>query len=404
MAKQRNNIIELGRFVYSLLVVGYHIQLSYDEDNEALDPFDDGALAVEYYFILSGYFLARSLEKLNTDDKTSFFLKYFNFMKNKVKGLLNVHIIAIIAVIIIIACCDSKIFVDKFVPGITSIFLVHMIVVWHGDLEKALIVPEWYLSSMLICMLFMVPIFLAFRKILRGEFVALILLGVLLIFALIFGFTTNWKLRNIMVFNMRAWGEMNLAMFSYYLSLYVGKQKYGKAMNIFLKVVEIIGYCVPVILGIIPSRPKLHTFFMASTALLTFCAIFITFSNKGNIVQSEKVNNAFAYLGSISLSIYIFHPVIIILIDYVYKDCPKYAKYLIVFLSSLILAFAYRIIADILNKKIDERNKKKKEKEKEKIKEKEKKEIKYEDKEELKEGGTSKDSEGKNTQINMKEN
>ena len=108
MGKQRNNIIELGRFVYSLLVVGYHIQLSYDEDNETLDPFDDGALAVEYYFILTGYFLARSLEKLSLDEKTSFFMKYFNFMKNKVKSLLNVHIIAIIAVIIIIASCDSK--------------------------------------------------------------------------------------------------------------------------------------------------------------------------------------------------------------------------------------------------------------------------------------------------------
>ena len=205
MSKPRNNIIELGRFVYSLLVVGYHIQLSYDEDNETLDPFDDGALAVEYYFVLSGYFLARSLEKLNLDEKTSFFIKYFNFMKNKVKSLLNVHIIAIIAVIIIIGSCDSKNFADKFVPGITSIFLVQMAVLWHGDLEDALIVPEWYLSSMLLCMLIMVPIFLAIRKKLRGEFVCLILLGVLLIFGLIFGLSTNWKLKDNMTFNLRDW-------------------------------------------------------------------------------------------------------------------------------------------------------------------------------------------------------
>ena len=53
-------------------MVGYHIQLSYDEDNEELDPFDCRALAVEYYFILSGYFLSRSFEKLNSDTKTSF--------------------------------------------------------------------------------------------------------------------------------------------------------------------------------------------------------------------------------------------------------------------------------------------------------------------------------------------
>ena len=61
-SKPRNNIVELGRFIYSLLVLGYHVQFSYKDDK--VDPFENGALAVEYYFLLSGYFLARSLEKL----------------------------------------------------------------------------------------------------------------------------------------------------------------------------------------------------------------------------------------------------------------------------------------------------------------------------------------------------
>ena len=62
----------------------------------------------------------------------------------------------IVAVIIIIACCYTKNFVDKFLPGITSIFLVQIILVYHRDL----LIPDWYISSMIICMLFMVPIFL----------------------------------------------------------------------------------------------------------------------------------------------------------------------------------------------------------------------------------------------------
>ena len=318
-------------------------------------------------------------------------------MKNKVKSLWNVHIIGIIAVIIIIASCDSKNFGDKFVKGITSIFLVQMAVLWHGDLEDALIVPEWYLSSMLLCMLIMVLIFLTIRKKLRGEFVTLILLGVLLIFGLIFGLSTNWKLKDNMTFNLRAWVEMNLAMFSYYLSVYVSKNTYGKAMNIFLKVVEIIGYCVPVIFGIIPSKPSLHTFFMGATVVFTFCAIFITFSGKGNIIPNEKVNYIFGYLGSLSLPIYIFHPVILTLIDYVYDDCPKYAKYLIVFFSALILGLAYRIIADILNKKIDERNKKKNVNKKEKL---ENEKININEKDEIKEEVNSKDTVDKIAQKN----
>ena len=281
MSKQRNNIIELGRFVYSLLVVGYHIQLSYDEEDKSVDPFECGALAVEYYFFLSGYFLARSLEKLSLDNKMSFIKKYYTFMKNKIKALLTVHFIAIIAILIIIACCDKKNFVNKLLPGITSIFLVQMAVVYHGNFEKALIVPEWYLSSMIICMLIMVPIFLAFRKLMKGVFVVLILLGVLAIFAVIFILITNMKLKPNMIFDMRAWGEMNLSMFSYYLSLYIEKQTYSNGINILLKIVEIVAYCTPVILGIIPISANNEPICMSITGACAFVAIFITFSKKG---------------------------------------------------------------------------------------------------------------------------
>ena len=127
-SKPRNNIIEFFRFIYSLLVVGYHVQHSYEDD--IYDIFENGAIAVEYFFLLSGYFLARSLERLAKDEKTNIFLKLYYFMKNKVTALLNVHFLSIIAIIIIIACCDPEPFADKFVPGIPSIFLVHMIIVW----------------------------------------------------------------------------------------------------------------------------------------------------------------------------------------------------------------------------------------------------------------------------------
>jgi peptidoglycan/LPS O-acetylase OafA/YrhL len=362
-SKSRNNIVELGRFIYSLLVLGYHVQFSYKDDK--IDPFENGALAVEYFFLLSGYFLSRSLEKLAKDDKNSFFKKYFYFMKNKVTALLNVHILSIVVVIIIIACFDSNNFLDIFLNGIPSIFLVHMIIVWKSDFEKALIIPEWYLSAMLICMLFMVPIFLLFVKIMKGIFATIILVGIIAIVVIITGLFIKWKFNENIVYDLRAWGEMCLGMFSYYLSIYVKSKIYGKCMNIFLKILEIVGYGVPVIFGIIPLNSSLQAYFMAITVVLEFCAIFITFSEKGNIIQNEKVNSIFGYLGSISLPIYLFHPVIIILIDYINNDVPRWLKYIIVFPASIILSFLYRTIADLINKKIEER-KKEKEKEKEK--------------------------------------
>ena len=71
-----------------------------------------------------------------------------------------------------------------------------MAVVYHGNFEKSLIVPEWYLSAMIICMLIMVPIFLLFKKVIsNGIYIVLILLGVLVIFRIIFGLITKWDLK-----------------------------------------------------------------------------------------------------------------------------------------------------------------------------------------------------------------
>jgi hypothetical protein len=75
-----------------------------------------------------------------------------------------------------------------------------MIIVWSGDFDKALIVPEWYLSAMIICMLFMVPIFLLFSKILRGIFITIILVGIVIIITLISGFATSWAFNNNIIY------------------------------------------------------------------------------------------------------------------------------------------------------------------------------------------------------------
>ena len=369
-SKPRNNIVEFFRFIYSLLVVGYHVQMTYEDD--VYDLFENGAIAVEYFFLLSGYFLARSLEKLAKDEKTNIFLKIYYFMKNKITALLNVHFLSIIAIIIIIACCDPEPFVDKFVPGIPSIFLVHMIIVWSSDFDKALIVPEWYISSMLICMLFMVLFYLLLCKLLKGIYVTTILIGILCIITIITGLATSWKFNQNMIYNIRAWSEMCIGMYSYYVSISIKDKAYSDCINTILKIVEMIGYVVPAIAGIIPYNLDFKTY--AIGVIFIFVAVFITFAEKGNIVKNEKVNFVFGYLGAISLPIYLFHPVLISLIDYLNKDMPIYAKHLIVFPITLILSFLYRFIANWLNKRMAEREKEKnkieeEKKEAEKVKE-----------------------------------
>jgi len=260
-------------------------------------------------------------------------------MKNKVTALLNVHFLSIIVMIIIIICFDSSSFWDIFLSGIPSIFFLQMAIVWSGDFNKALIVPEWYLSAMLFCMLFMVMIFLLLGQKFKGIYSTIILVAILIIITITVGLITSWKFNENIVYDIRAWGEMSIGMFSYYFSIYIKNKTFGNNFNLFIKIVELIGYSIPVVFGIIPISANYQAYLMIVTVILEFLAVTITFSEKGNIIKDQKINKAFGYLGAISLPIYLFHPVIINLIDYINKSIPKWAKYIIVFPLTLILSF-----------------------------------------------------------------
>ena len=347
--RSRNNLVELARFLFSVLVVGYHIQMTFLGDS--VDLFENGALAVEFFFLISGYFLARSVEKISAKDKYNPAFESCRFMGNKVKGILPTHLTAIIAVIIVILACDLTNAGRLLLNGLPSIFLVQMGGVWTEAYASALIVPEWYLSAMLLCMLIMVPVALLLRKKIKGIFVILVLLGILGVIAVIFGLCTNWAFTTTFVYDLRAWGEMCVGMFAYYLSTVIAKRDLKPAASVVLKIVETVGYCAPLILGIIPVSSALQPVCMGVSVVCIFSAISVTFAGKGLIVANAKVNKAFGYLGSLSLAIYLFHPVVITLLQYA-GGLEIWAIYLIVFAVSLAAAVIYNLIAMLIKKLI----------------------------------------------------
>ena len=345
--KTRNNLVEFARFLFSMLVIGYHVQASFSTSKT--DFFEWGALAVEFFFILTGFFFAKSIEKYALQSG-NLLKNYGKFMIGKIKGIFPTHTIAIIAVLIIIACCDAQSFSQKFIQGLPSIFLVQMVVTWNSSFDAALIVPEWYISSMLLCLAIMFPIAFLLRKKVKGVFVPTILVSIVLLILITVGFSTNWTFPQNLIFNVRAWGEMCIGMFAYYLSVLISKKELNKSATVVLKIVEITFYTIPILIGFIPLDPNLSFVGMILTVICTFVAISITFAGKGVTITNQKVNSVFGFLGGISLATYLFHPAIIQLLDYVYVTVPEYAKFLITFGATLLLAVIYKLIAHLIVK------------------------------------------------------
>ena len=348
MAKQRNNLVEFARFLFSLLVVGYHVQMTWA--GEKLSIFEGGALAVEFFFLISGYFLARSIEKIGTQDKFNFLGETGKFMWGKLKGILPVHIVAIIGIIIVILATRLNVAGGMIVNGLPSVFLVHMAVVWDGSFNLALIVPEWYLSAMLVTMLFMFPIGILLRKKIKGVFVTLVLIGILVVCMLICGFTTKWAMPQNFIYDLRAWCEMCVGMFAFYLSILIAKKETSEKARKALPIVEVALYAIPIVFGIVPFPADFSYVTMIVTVICIFGALSITFSNKGLQIANEKLNFLFGWLGGISLAIYLFHPVFISLFEYAEIALPLWAYYLVIFPLAILSAALYKLVVEGIKK------------------------------------------------------
>lgn len=340
----RNNLIELERFIYSLLVVGYHIQAGYVPDKTFF--FENGANAVEFFFVVSGYFFARSIEKVNNKEEKNIFFDTLEFMMNKIKTIFVAHIVINIIMIIFAMIIDIHSFLKIFLNGLPGLFLIQMAICWKDSMGMSFCIPEWYISTMLLCMLVMAPISFFLRRKINGVWIALILFAFNAVIVAIVALCTKFNMNETFIDDARGWAELCVGMFSYHMSLYISNKEFSnKFVYVTLKIVEMIAYHLPIVLGFVPINKKYMPLIMSITAFLAFVALSITFGKKGIVISNKIVNTVFGYLGSISLPIYLFHT---LFVGFFYnsKKTAVWKVFLVVFCVTIIVSIVYKIIYD----------------------------------------------------------
>ena len=342
---KRNTLVEWMRFLFSLLVVGYHIQMSMEDS--AVHFFANGAVAVEFFFLISGYFMARSVEKVSKKTDIRLLPETGAFIKGKIMGILPGHIAAMLLMILVVVFFDHANAGWRLGRGIPGMFLVQMGAFWDGSYTESLIIPEWYLSAMLLCMLVMFPVLLLLRKKWESLHSTLISLGIFSGAALILALFLHGMPQNL-VWDFRAMLEMHIGMLIYEAaSRFVQRDTFNASK---LKAAECIGYGLPVLLGFLPLPGSLQSVCMAVTIIGVGLAMIITFSGKGIQIRNESASQTFAYLGSISLFIYLFHPVLIELFTYVAPATSLPVRMAILFPASVGCAALFAAIMKMTGK------------------------------------------------------
>ena len=303
----RNGEIDFLRFVFCMTIVGRHMFSSYD-----LGVFISPAIGVEFFFIVSGYLMAKSAEKTSGIIKSGEIgTTTWSYIIRKTKSFFPYYICAmifqvIIKYILIDGYSMTKLY-RTFIKSIPSFTLTFM-----GFANKiGWYVPNtWFLSSLLIASFILYPFLIGKYDIsskILCPLIAMFIIGYSYLTAETFRVGTAFELWNGVCLSgvIRAISEMSLGVGLYPLSQVLREKFSAKGIisKIILTLIKIYCYLMvfAYIIGIYDKDFSIYIFFFLAIGIV------MSFAELGFCIQDNKFTR---FLGKIALPIYIFHGVL----------------------------------------------------------------------------------------------
>ena len=166
MESKNNYAIDFFRVVFSFVLVVFHGGSKFMEPETGW--FIGGNLATEFFFILSGFLLNRSLRREESLSEKSMDLAgdTFSFMKRKILPIYPFFLLAFSSMFILEAVVEHKslyLFLRDLLFAIPELLLIRM-AGWSPKF-KGYIGPGWFLSALFLALLIIYPIARNRRKI-----------------------------------------------------------------------------------------------------------------------------------------------------------------------------------------------------------------------------------------------
>ena len=267
--KQENYFIDFLRFLFSLSILFYHSWVFAGAYGNGI--FSYGYLAVDFYFIVTGYLMINSIYK-NKKSKLSTLNESFNFIYKKVKklfpSLLVTFIIGIVFVYGRSVFSDYELLLsNKLLPELFQLGIF--------GYDLSVNSSWWYISAMIFVLMLVYPLATKYKK----EYCVYIA-PLIIVFTL--GIVNMYKINinnplgiTLLLRNgfYKALIFIPLGNISYVLSNKIKDKNLSKYKSILLSVFEIVIY---VILLLNLNRLHMGTFLYA---VLLMINISITFSN-----------------------------------------------------------------------------------------------------------------------------
>ncbi len=300
---KKNSIVELLRFLFSLWVLYFHGYVPYKND-----MFSEGKLAVEFFFVLSGFYLVRSMKKYESEPT---FKGLKSFLYHRFKSISTVFIIGEVFVLI-----------HSFVFDFSYNFL-------FGYL--------WYIRDLFLSMAF----FFVMKKVLKKDSYFYLFISVLSIFSIFI----SGKIPGCAQWPggaFRAFASMPLGMLAAIIPQ-VPKELNGKSYRKISALVSSLGFVVSgaFTLWIIVSPEK--------TQNMIYAMVIIGFPTILYFANQLHINISFLnWLGTLSFPIYAFQCILRVLEQFGVNSSTQH----FIIITMLVLSFSFIMTVIQKHKKI----------------------------------------------------
>ena len=338
---RRNSQIEFLRFFMALIIVFFH-------KYEAIIP--RGFLAVEFFFILTGYLMAKSLNKSNENDSNG---SLVNYIGHKIGAFYPELIIALLMGFIydlFSTCIVESNYRDFIVASLRNVLQNLALLRMTGIAGTwATCVPAWYLSSMIIALIILVPILRKHKQPFLYLTLALLLYKI-----------PMHQLKGLEEESFADWVSFtyvgNIRAIAGILLGSVGYEVVKLSSNIKFSCLHrlIITILIPVLLTAFVAICFCKTGrFDAVAVCIHFVIVILVFSNLSyfnKVWKWRKLHICCCALGSLSLSLYLAHYLASPICSFLTKkqgDC-----FLLYPVTSIMLAFIVMVSAKAIRKHI----------------------------------------------------
>lgn len=322
----RNHQIDLWRFIFSMIIVIHHSRNLLGDDQS---KFLGGSLAVEFFFLVSGYLMMASIER-QKGQTNSIILDTVHFLKRKWCGFYPEVLVAW-CISFAFAMIAQRATVQTVVSLFASGFLEGFLLFGTGLVATSTNSATWYLSSMLLCMAILYPLIRKYPKAMKYYVMPLCAL-------LLWGWmrAEDRTTRNPTYWmgltykgNIRALCELQLGAVLYCVNQKFQNVNFTKFGKLVITAIEWGCYASVILYMYFRVASRKDILFIT----LLCIAVLITFSGKGFCIQGKAVGSLFTVLGKFSFPLYLSHAYYAVSLNYILPEAFSNSQRMVVYLG-----------------------------------------------------------------------